>query len=98
TAPILAIGGFATKQAIEVETQFAKVSTLLDKSKVDLKKYKNEIAKNATDMGISFEEYSEAVYSAISASVDQADAVNFVGDAVKLAKGGLTETSTAVDL
>ena len=29
-------------------------------------------------MGVSFEEYSESVYSAISASVDQADAVNFV--------------------
>ena len=49
-------------------------------------------------MGVSFEEYSESVYSAISASVDQADAVNFVGDAVKLAKGGFTETATAVDL
>ncbi|EHU8854560.1 phage tail tape measure protein [Enterococcus faecalis] len=98
TVPIMAIGGFATKQAIEVETQFAKVSTLLDSSQVDFQKYKNEIAKTATDMGVSFEEYSESVYSAISASVDQADAVNFVGDAVKLAKGGFTETATAVDL
>lgn len=98
TVPIMAIGGFATKQAIEVETQFAKVSTLLDSSQVDFQKYKNEIAKTATEMGVSFEEYSESVYSAISASVDQADAVNFVGDAVKLAKGGFTETATAVDL
>ncbi|WPH51260.1 phage tail tape measure protein [Enterococcus faecalis] len=98
TVPIMAIGGFATKQAVEVETQFAKVSTLLDSSQVDFQNYKNEIAKTATDMGVSFEEYSESVYSAISASVDQANAVNFVGDAVKLAKGGFTETSTAVDL
>ncbi len=41
----MAIGGFATKRAIEVETQFAKVSTLLDSSQVDFQKYKNEIAK-----------------------------------------------------
>ena len=39
----MAIGGFATKQAIEVETQFAKVSTLLDSSQVDFQKYKMKL-------------------------------------------------------
>ncbi len=41
---------------------------------------------------------SEAVYSALSASVDEDSAVDFTQSAVKLAKGGFTDTATAVDV
>lgn len=48
--------------------------------------------------GVAVADFSEAVYQAISASVDQAQAVYFTTQAVKLAKGGFTDTTTAVDV
>ena len=41
---------------------------------------------------------SESVYSAISASVDTANSVEFVAQANALAVGGFTQTATAVDI
>ncbi|UOE96078.1 phage tail tape measure protein [Alkalihalobacillus sp. LMS39] len=98
TLPIAAAGAAASKFAIDQETAFAKVSTLLDGSADDMNDYKNAIRDASSDMRVSFDEYSEAVYQSISASIDQADAVEFTAKAAKLAKGGFTSTSTAVDI
>ncbi len=46
---------------------------------------------------MSTKELNESLYQAISGSVDTAKAVDFLDVAVKAAKGGFTETSTAVD-
>ena len=44
------------------------------------------------------DEFSEAVYSSISAGVDQKEAIQFTTDAMKLAKGGFTDGAKAVDV
>ena len=43
------------------------------------------------------EDLNEALYEAISASVDTADAMDFLKVATMAAKGGFTDTQTAVD-
>lgn len=98
TLPIVGVGVASSKLSIDFEKSFAKVSTLLDSSSTDFDKYKKDIKKASKEMGVSIDSYSEAVYQSISAGVDQAKAVEFTTQAVKLAKGGFTETATAVDL
>ncbi|HHY72705.1 MAG TPA: phage tail tape measure protein [Bacillus bacterium] len=98
TAPIVAIGSAAVKMSMDQETAFAKVSTLLTGSSADYEKYKKDIRSASSEMGVAFEDYAESVYSSISAGQDQADAIEFTRKAVKLAGGGFTETSKAVDV
>lgn len=98
TTGIVGAGTAGVKMSIDFEKSFAKVSTLLDEGSVDFGKYKDGIVNSSREMGVSVGEFSEAVYQSISAGVDQADAIKFTSDAVKLAKGGFTETATAVDL
>lgn len=98
TVPLLAAGTAGTKFAIDQEKSFNKVSTLLDEGTTDFKKYKDDIRNGSSEMGVAFDEYSESVYGSISAGIDAADAVDFTAKAVKLAKGGFTDTATAVDV
>lgn len=94
---IVDFGVACVKTAAETETAFAKVNTLLS-SDTNTKKYFDSIKTAAAETGVAIGDFSEAVYSAISASVDQASAVDFTTQAVKLAKGGFTDTATAVDV
>lgn len=98
TLPIVGAGVAAGKFAIEQETAFAKVSTLLEGSTGDFEAYRDNIRQYSSDLGVSFGEYSEAVYQSISAGVDQGEAVKFSGEMAKLAKGGFTDMSTATDV
>ncbi|MBU9711059.1 phage tail tape measure protein [Evansella tamaricis] len=98
TVPLMGAGVMAGKFAIDQETAFAKVSTLLDESTTDYEQYKKKIREYSTDMGMAFGEYSEAVYQSISAGVEQGEAIEFAGKNAKLAKGGFTDITTAVDL
>lgn len=98
TVPIAGAGIAATKMAIDYETSFAKVSTLLDSNKVDFDKYKNDILDASSESKVAVGEFSEAVYQSISAGVDQTKAVKFTTDAMKLAKGGFTDGAKAVDV
>lgn len=83
--------------ASKAETAFAKVNTLLAAG-TNTDAYFNDIKAASNETGVAVEDFSEAVYSAISASVDQADAVDFTAQAIKLAKGGFTDAATAVDV
>lgn len=93
-----AIGTLAIKSAADFETSFAKVSTLLDTNALDVEAYKKRILQVSSEMNVSTDELCESIYQAISASVDQADAIDFATKAMKLAKGGFTDTATAVDI
>lgn len=93
-----AIGTMAIRSAADFETSFAKVSTLLDTTSLDVEAYKKKIMQVSSDMNVSTDELCESIYQAISASVDQADAIEFTTKAMKLAKGGFTDTATAVDI
>lgn len=98
TVPIIGAGTAITKMAADYETSFAKVSTLLDKNVVDYDKYKNDILDASSKSKVAVGEFSEAVYSSISAGVDQTKAIQFTTDAMKLAKGGFTDGAKAVDV
>lgn len=92
---VLAVAGGLS---IEFEDSFAKVKTLLNTGETDMDAYKESIIKASNETGVAVGEYADAVYSAISASVDQKDAVAFTEDAIKLAKGGLTDATKSVDV
>lgn len=98
TLPIVGVAGASAKMSMDFEKSFAKVSTLLDSSSTDFDKYKKDIKEASKEMGVSVNDYSEALYQSMSAGVDAGDAIKFTSDMVKLAKGGFTETATAVDL
>ncbi len=98
TLPIVGAGTAITKMAVDFESSFAKVSTLLDKNIVDYDKYKNDILDASSESKVAVDEFSEAVYSSISAGVDQTKAVKFTTNAMKLAKGGFTDGAKAVDV
>ena len=97
TKKVVEFGVDAVKSAMDVESAFAKVNTLL-RDDTDTTAYFNSIKAASQETGIAVTDFAEATYSAISASVDQANAVEFVTQAVKLAKGGFTDVATAVDI
>lgn len=84
--------------AAKYETSLAKISTIADPAQASMGTIKDDITALSQETGQSVTELSESVYQAISASVDTADAVGFVSDANKLAIGGFTDTTTAVDV
>lgn len=89
--------GKSVDKAMEYQTQYAKVKTLLADN-TDFDAYSKEILQASTKTGIATDTLTEAVYQAISASVDQADAIQLATNAAKLAKGGFTDTATSVDV
>lgn len=94
---VVEFGAACVKAAASAESAFAKVNTLLA-SDTDTTAYFDSIKKASLETGVAVTDFSEAVYSAISASVDQASAVDFTTNAIKLAKGGFTTAATAVDV
>ena len=88
----------ASEAAAAFETGVAKVSTIADTSRISMGEITSQISALSRETGQSVTGLSEAVYSAISASVDTASAVQFTGTATKLAAGGFTAASTAVDV
>lgn len=95
---MVGVAAACTTMAVGFETDFAKVSTLLDDNVVDFDEYKDSLKQGSNDAKIAVGEYSEAVYGAISAGVDQTKAVGFTTEAMKLAKGGFTTGAKAVDV
>ena len=96
-AAIVAETTAAIVAAANYQSSYAKVFTLTADG-TDEGAYANSIKQAAKNTGVNVSDMSESVYSAISASVDQDSAVDFTENAVKLAKGGFTETATAVDV
>lgn len=98
TLPLAGLGITATKMAVDFESSFAKVSTLLDKNQVDYKQYKKEILKASSEANVAVNDFAESVYGSISAGIDQKKAIGFTTEAMKLAKGGFTSGAKAVDV
>lgn len=87
-----------SQSAAEFETSVAKVSTLVDTSKVSMRGMRDELLQLSGDTGKSVNDLSDATYQAISASVEVESAVATVDKANKLAVGGFTSNATAVDV
>ena len=97
TTPITGAGVAAGKLAIDFENSMAKVSTIADTTKTPIDDLKTGIMELSNETGQSASELSEAMYQAISASVDTEKSVEFLSTAVKAAVGGFTDNATAVD-
>ncbi|MGN0594814.1 MAG: phage tail tape measure protein [Hominimerdicola sp.] len=93
----ISVGKEMITVASDAETAFAKTQTLLT-ADTDMTAYYNDIMELSKETGVAFSELTEATYSAISASVDQADAVEFVNQMNKLAVGGFTSVAKATDV
>jgi len=79
-------------------TSMAKVQSIAQVSDAELSGMGKSIQDLAQTYGVGANEIAEATYQAISASVDAADATKFVEDSMKLAKGGFTDVTSAVDI
>ena len=97
TAPIVGAGAAAGKLAMDFEDSMAKVSTIADTTQVPIEDLKDGIMDLSSKTGQSADDLSEAMYQAMSASVETGDAVEFLDTAVKAAVGGFTDNATAVD-
>lgn len=90
--------GASVKLASDYTDAVAKVGTVADLQSVSLEKLRDDMLQLSTETGRGAGEIADATYQAISASVDTADAVSFVGTSVGLAKAGFLETADAVDV
>lgn len=87
-----------SEAAAEFETATAKVATIADTGQKSMADISAEIRNYSSETGAAATEMAEATYQAISAGVDTASAAAFAGTATKLAVGGFTQASTAVDV
>lgn len=97
TVPITGAGTAAVKLAMDFEDSMAKVSTIADTTKVPIGDLKKGVMELSSETGESATSLNEALYEAISASVDTADAVDFLHTATMAAVGGFTDNATAVN-
>lgn len=79
------------------ETSLAKVSTIADTAAVSMADLSADVLKLSNATGEDAAGLNEAVYQALSAGADTAGVVGLVNTAVKAAKGGYTDTTTAID-
>lgn len=97
TVPIAGVATAALKMSNDFENAMAKVGTIADTKNTSMAALKEQVIDLSNAVGVGVADIAEAQYQAISAGVDTAASVNFVGVAVKAAKGGFTDTATAVD-
>lgn len=87
-----------SKIGIEFESAFAQVETIMDTSQMSVEDMRSSIQNLSSEMGVSASELSGAVYNAISATGDTANAVSLVGDATRLATAGFTDAESALSV
>lgn len=101
TVPLIGAGAASVKLASDYESGLAKVTSIVNATGQNTGDTMDKMRKDILDLsnttGMATGDITDATYQAISASVPAADAVQFVADAAKLAKAGLTDTATATD-
>ena len=97
TLPIAGVATAAIKMSNDFENAMAKVGTIADTTNTPMTALKEQVIDLSNAVGVGVTDIAEAQYQAISAGVDTAASVDFVSTAVKAAKGGFTDTTTAVD-
>lgn len=97
TLPIAGAAVAAVKMSNDFTNAMAKVATIADTTAVPLDVLSKQVIKLSNVVGVGVTEIAEAQYQAISAGVQTARSVEFVETAIKAAKGGFTDATTAVD-
>lgn len=78
------------------EKEWANVTTMLSISQVETEKMRNELRMLSPTLGDTTE-LAKGMYQVLSASIEPAKAIEFLGKAAMSAKAGVTDTKTAVD-
>lgn len=97
TLPIAGVATAALKTSNDFENAMAKVGTIADENAAPITALKEQVINLSNAVGVGVTAVAEAQYQAISAGVKTADSVDFVSVAIKAAKGGFTDATTAVD-
>ncbi len=97
TTPLVGAGGAAVNFALQAGDSLAKVSTIADETVLSMDEISAGAMEVSNDTGVAFADFNEALYQTISATGDTANAIGYTEIAAKAAKGGFTDTATAVD-
>jgi len=84
------------KTGRDFEREWANVTTMLNISRTATEKMKHELRMLSPTLGDTTE-LAKGMYQVLSASIEPAKAIKFLGEAAKSAKAGVTETKIAVD-
>lgn len=95
---LVSLGAKALGAASDYEAAFAKTQTIMDDTVVSIGVMNSEILDLSRTSAMAAGDVSEAVYQAISGSVDTANAVGFVNQANQLAVAGFTSLTNATDV
>lgn len=98
TAPLVALGTYGVKNASNLTDGMAKIYTIATESQEPMESMKQGLIDLSDASGFALDDLTAAAYQAVSASVDAGDAVEFMGDATRLARAGFTTTEKSVDL
>lgn len=95
---VLAGFGLATRGATRFNAAMAEVSTLVDTSTTDMGALTSEVRSLSKEFGVMPVDTAKAMYTTISAGFGEAEeATVMLEGAMKLARGGITDTNTAID-
>ncbi|MBU9735803.1 phage tail tape measure protein [Diplocloster agilis] len=97
TKHIVTAGKDSITFALEAEESFLRVGSMIDGTVVTYDKLKSEVTKSSNETGVSITEFNDALYETLNAGIDSADAIQFTNDMIKLARGGFTDTTKAVE-
>ncbi len=98
TAPLLAMGGAAIAAAKDFNAGMANVGTLIPGNTARVKELKDEVQAMAVATGKSTSDLSAGLYQVVSAFGDSADAAAILEVNARAARGGLAETTDAINL
>jgi len=98
TAPLVALGTYGVKNASNLTDGMAKIYTIATETQEPMESMKQGLIDLSDASGFALDDLTQAAYQAVSASVDAGDAVEFMGDATRLARAGFTTTEKSVDL
>lgn len=96
-AAAVAVTMKAVGAAVEFEKQMAYVSTMVDDTDKHMGDFSRSLLQMSVDYGEGTETLSKGLYDILSASIPAAEAIEFLGVAVRAAKGGMTDTGVAAD-
>ena len=95
-AASVAFGTLAVRAAADFDKGMREVNTLINFSNRELDLLGYQVRELAKDFGINAVDATKALYSAISAGQEPAEAIEFLGVAAKTSIGGVTDLETAV--
>ena len=98
TAPLVAIGGAATRAFLDFNAQMANVSTLVDTSRESMKAMGDDVVSISKRVPVALADLAAGLYDIRSAGIPAADAMSVLENSGKLAVAGLGTTAEAADL